>query len=343
MTTNDLELKKEALQNAIIESKTDEILLKNVKAWLFTSEFSRNPPKPSQQMEDLVKAGLDKLEKRQGQDLIIPTGYAPYDDQFGGLVCGELLIFGGRPGMGKSVWLNQLAMQVSQQVPVLYFGFDQSMDIQAYRMLSYLTDITVDKILQQRLTDDERKQLNQAYTDLKEKHKLFLNDSGNDSISVFESMCEEHISKHGVKVILIDYLQLLSSRRNSGSREAEIGSISRHLKNIARKHNVAVVALSQLSRAVETRGGDKRPQLSDLRESGAIEQDADKVVFMYRAEYYSIVQDADGYSTQCITDLDVAKNKQGPTGMIQLRRKEMFTGFETNFKSSEIEFDSFIS
>ena len=156
---------------------------------------------------------------------------------------------------------------------------------------------------------------------------LFIYERNTNGMSGFKEMCRKHVKEKGVKVIFVDYLQLLNSTRYRNNRELEIGYISRELKNIARELTICVVATSQLSRSVEQRGGERKPILSDLRESGSIEQDADKVIFLYRPTYYGIVLDEDGNSTQYLMELILAKNRNGPLTTIRLRHDPQFTSF----------------
>ncbi|MCY7357638.1 MAG: DnaB-like helicase C-terminal domain-containing protein, partial [Rudanella sp.] len=157
---------------------------------------------------------------------------------------------------------------------------------------------------------------------------IFIDDTPALSILELRAKCRRLKAQHDIQMVVIDYLQLMQGDNSKGgNREQEIASISRALKNLAKELNVPVIALSQLSRAVETRGGDKKPQLSDLRESGSIEQDADMVMFLYRPEYYNITQDEAGNSTAGIGEVIVAKNRSGSLDTIQLRFVSRFTKF----------------
>ncbi|MCY7362253.1 MAG: DnaB-like helicase C-terminal domain-containing protein [Ignavibacteria bacterium] len=146
------------------------------------------------------------------------------------------------------------------------------------------------------------------------------------------------MEENGVKVIILDYLQMMGLNKYRNSRDLEVGYITRELKNIARDNNVCVIISSQLSRAVETRGGDKRPQLSDLAESGAIEQNADKVIFLYRSEYYGFDRDRDNIPVAGVAELIIAKNRIGRSGVVKLMRDLNFTTFK-NFDERTIEFE----
>ena len=159
-------------------------------------------------------------------------------------------------------------------------------------------------------------------------------------MSAFRAHCQQHIDAHGVKIIMVDYLQMMSASKHRNSRELEISYVSRELKNIAKDLNVCLIATSQLSRAVESRGGaylSKHPQLSDLRESGAIEQDADKVIFIYRPAYYLITHDENGNDIESLTELILAKNRNGKLGTVKLQHDKNFTNY-TTFKEFKNEF-----
>ena len=162
------------------------------------------------------------------------------------------------------------------------------------------------------------------------------------AINIFElrAQCRRLKSSHDIQMILIDYLQLMSGTMDgkSGNREQEISTISRSLKSLAKELDMPVIALSQLSRAVETRGGDKRPMLSDLRESGAIEQDADMVLFLYRPEYYGFVDDEDGNSTRGQAEVIIAKHRNGPTGNVKLKFIDKFAKFDNIDSFSDVDF-----
>jgi len=228
--------------------------------------------------------------------------------------------------MGKTQLLVNLALNISTTRPILYFTFDLSQFLLTNRFISSLSTISAHKILQQNLTQEEKNIL-MAVESKFNQYQLYINDSCNNSISNFASHCKKQIEENGVKVIFVDYLQMMSSNKYRNNRELEISHISRELKSIAKDYNVCIIAASQLSRAVEMRGGIKHPHLSDLRESGAIEQDADKVLFIYRPEYYGLTLDEDGNNTEGLTELILAKNRNGSLGTTKLQRSSNFTNY----------------
>lgn len=213
--------------------------------------------------------------------------------------------------------------------PVAIFSLEMSSVQLVNRLISAEAEIDSEKIRKGTLAPHEWTQLHHKIQRLTEA-PIFIDDTPALSILELRAKCRRLKAQHDIQMVVIDYLQLMSgdtSGRGGGNREQEIASISRALKNLAKELNVPVIALSQLSRAVETRGGDKKPQLSDLRESGSIEQDADMVCFLYRPEYYNITQDENGNSTAGIGEVIIAKNRSGSLDTIQLRFINKFTKF----------------
>lgn len=213
--------------------------------------------------------------------------------------------------------------------PVAIFSLEMSSVQLVNRLISAEAEIDSEKIRKGTLAPHEWTQLHHKIQRLTEA-PIFIDDTPALSILELRAKCRRLKAQHDIQMVVIDYLQLMSgdtSGRAGGNREQEIASISRALKNLAKELNVPVIALSQLSRAVETRGGDKKPQLSDLRESGSIEQDADMVCFLYRPEYYNITQDENGNSTAGIGEVIIAKNRSGSLDTIQLRFINKFTKF----------------
>jgi len=315
------------IQHIIGNQEADEKeILFQLKGVLYETELKNQIARESKNIADLVSENLTQLKEETHQGNAIKTGFTEFDKLFGGFGLGELIVIGGRPSMGKTQLLVNLSLNISVATPVLYFTFDLSEFLLTCRFISSFTGIAVNKILQQELTDEQKAKLASIGNGFN-KHKIFVNDSCNNSFTALKAHCQKQIEEHGVKVIVVDYLQMMSSNKYRNSRELEISHISRELKNIAKDFNVCVIAASQLSRAVETRGGSKHPQLSDLRESGAIEQDADKVIFIYRPEYYGIDCDEEGNSTAGLTELILAKNRNGSLGKVKLLRDANFTNY----------------
>jgi replicative DNA helicase len=246
----------------------------------------------------------------QSEYLPIKTGWSSVDAGVGGFRPGEFIVFGGRPGMGKTVVLIDLIRRISLHNPVLLISLELTAVQISNRIISSVLDYDLPLKGPEDLRRIDKEKINFVSNYL-EVMQLSICETTFDSMFALKSYCEKMVKEKGIRVIAIDYLQMLSSNRYRHNRELEVSYISRTLKKIAKDLNICMIVTSQLSRSVETRGGDKRPQLSDLRESGAIEQDADKVIFVYRPDYYGITTDEDGNSTQGLLELLMVKNRTG--------------------------------
>ena len=231
-----------------------------------------------------AKARIEEIAKQEGLSGV-STGFEKLDKLTSGWQPSDLVIIAARPGMGKTALALSMARNISvqQKIPVAFFSLEMSSVQLITRLISSETGLSSDKLRTGKLADHEWQQLNIKVSDL-ESSPLFIDDSPSLTIFELRAKARRLASSHGIKLIIIDYLQLMNigSSNKAGNREQEISTISRNLKALAKELDIPVIALSQLSRAVETRGGTKRPILSDLRESGAIEQDADIVSFLYR-------------------------------------------------------------
>lgn len=258
---------------------------------------------------------------------VIPTGFAELDRIVLGLPLGELIILGARPAMGKTaLFLSILANSIkNKNEPIAYFSLENSAQYTMLRLLSLFSEIPYEKIIKKNLEEYE---INQ-FVELTKKIAQANITIEDNCFTIDDIITQTHflVKEKGVKLIMVDYLQLVQVRGKM-SREQEVAKGCRELKALARKYNIAVLVSSQLSRAVETRGGDRRPQLSDLRESGAIEQDADKVLFLHRQEYYNIIEDCEGNSTIGIAEIIVAKNRGGALDSAKLRFAGQFSAFK---------------
>jgi replicative DNA helicase len=240
----------------------------------------------------------------------IKTGWSNVDAGIGGFRPGEFIVFGGRPGMGKTVVFIDLIRRISLHNPVLLISLELTAVQISNRIISSVLDYDLPLKGPEDLRRIDKEKLN-FVTDYLEVMQLSVCETTFDSMFALKSYCEKMVKEKGIRVIAIDYLQMLSSNRYRHNRELEVSYISRTLKKIAKDLNICMLVTSQLSRSVETRGGDKRPLLSDLRESGAIEQDADKVIFVYRPDYYGITTDEDGNTTKGQLELLMVKNRTG--------------------------------
>jgi len=284
-------------------------------------------------VQNLMKEAIQELEiKKEKKDGItgVPSGFIDLDMITSGWQPSDLIIIAGRPSMGKTALVLSLIRNaaVDHNQPMGIFSLEMSSLQLVNRLISSEAELDSDKIRKGNLKDYEWQQLLHK-TDSLNKAPIFIDDTPALSILELRAKSRRLKSQHDVKCIIVDYLQLMSSDygKSSGNREQEIASISRSLKALAKELNIPVIALSQLSRAVETRGGDKRPVLSDLRESGSIEQDADMVMFIYRAERYDISEDEDGESTIGVAEILLRKNRNGRTGKVKLKFIERFAKF----------------
>jgi replicative DNA helicase len=274
----------------------------------------------------VIKDAIKEIEaagKREDALVGTPSGFTKLDRLTSGWQKSELIIIAARPSMGKTAFALSMArnMAIDHGKNVAIFSCEMSSVQLANRLIIAETDISGEKIRNGRLTEEEWKQLDSRIKKLVQA-PIFIDDT--PAISIFElrAKCRRLMAQHKLDIVIVDYLQLMSGPENAGSREQEVSNISRSLKSIAKELNVPILALSQLNRSVEMRGGSKRPLLSDLRESGAIEQDADMVVFIHRQEKFGIPAFEDGSSTKGIAEIILAKNRNGPVDDVKLRFRE---------------------
>ena len=282
--------------------------------------------KSSVSAEDLVREAKKKIDEISKKDGLsdVSSGFDKLDKITSGWQPSDLIIIASRPGMGKTALSLSMArnMAIDHKIPVAFFSLEMSAIQLITRLISAETGLKSDILRTGKLAPHEWQQLNNQITDL-ESAPLFIDDTPSLTIFELRAKARRLVSSNDIKVIIIDYLQLmhLGSSTKTGNREQEISIISRNLKALAKELNVPVIALSQLSRAVETRSGSKRPILSDLRESGAIEQDADIVSFIYRPEYYGMENWDDDMQTpsQGQGELIIAKHRNGALGNVRLK------------------------
>jgi replicative DNA helicase len=273
---------------------------------------------------------LKRIEQRQDGLTGVPSGYPSLDRVTGGWQNSDLIIIAARPSMGKTAFVVNIArnLAVLQGIPVAFFTLEMPAEQIAMRILSIESEISSNKIRTGNITDQEWIMLEEK-VQLMENAPLFIDDTPQLSLFELRAKTRRLVSNHHVQLIIVDYLQLMTvAQENRMNREQVVSQISRGLKAIAKELKVPVIALSQLNRSVELRGGSKRPQLSDLRESGAIEQDADLVIFLHRPEYYGITQDAEGNSYEGIAEIIISKHRNGPLADIKLRYIKEYGKFE---------------
>lgn len=259
----------------------------------------------------------------------ISSGFADLDKLTGGFQPGSLNIIAARPSMGKTAFALNIAQRAALDsgVNVLMFSLEMSAEQLAGRLLSAEAMVNIRELEQTgNMKDDEWRALTNAAAKLS-RSSIFIDDSSELSAMDLRSKCRRFFSKHRDEkaIVIVDYLQFMVDSRKFESRQVAVSDISRSLKSVAREFNVPVIALSQLSRDVEKRGTDKRPILSDLRDSGAIEQDADLVAFLYRSSYYQ----HDAESGDTTAELTIAKHRNGPTGKIDLVFHKEFSRFDS--------------
>lgn len=276
---------------------------------------------------------MKKLPKEKMASVGVPTGFSKLDTLTSGWQMSDLIIIAARPSMGKTAFVLSMArnMTVDYKKPVAFFSLEMPSVQLVNRLLVGETEIDSNKIRNGRLSHDEWALLEKKSSILIDA-PMYIDDTPGLSIYEFRSKCRRLKEEADIQCVIIDYLQLMTGPNDTRSnREQEVSIISRSLKGVAKELNVPIIALSQLNRSVETRAGDKKPQLSDLRESGAIEQDADIVCFIHRPEYYNITEDSENNSLIGIGEIIVAKHRNGGLGDIRLRfRKEQakFTDLE---------------
>lgn len=279
-----------------------------------------------------AKKNIEEIANKEGLSGI-PSGFDKLDKLTSGWQPSDLIIIAARPGMGKTALTLSMArnMAIDHQMPVAFFSLEMSSVQLITRLISSETGLSSETLRTGNLKEHEWEQLNVKVKDL-EAAPLYIDDTPSLSIFDLRAKARRLASQYGIKVIMVDYLQLMTAggSMKGGNREQEISMISRNLKALAKELNVPVIALSQLSRAVETRTGSKRPILSDLRESGAIEQDADIVSFIYRPEYYKIDEwdDDDRSPTEGQAEFIVAKHRNGGLDEIRLKFVGKFGRFE---------------
>lgn len=277
---------------------------------------------PIREVVDNVLRNIRKASKQQGNITGVPTGFLDLDDMLTGLHGSELILIAARPAMGKTAFVLNIAEYVilKTDVPVAIFNFEMNKEQLVQRMIAMESQVNSQNIRTGNLQDDQWMKLYES-SNIIGSTKLFIEDQSNVTIGDIRNKCRKLKQRHNVGLIIIDYLQLMSGNGRTDSRQQEVSEISRGLKVLAKELDVPIIALSQLSRAVEART-DHRPMLSDLRESGSIEQDADVVMFIYRDDYYN--HDTD---KKDVAEIIIAKQRNGPIGTIELAWLPNYTKF----------------
>ena len=309
-------------------------LMQDAEGSLF--ELSRrNMKKDYTQIDPVISNAVEVIQKAAAnKDGLtgVPTGYHKLDNITSGWQASDLVIIAGRPAMGKTSFALSMAKNIAAdyKVPMAFFSLEMSNVQLVNRLISNCCEIQGSKILNGQLKPDEWERLDKRLNNLIGS-PLYVDDTPGLSVFELRTKARRLVRNHGAKIIMIDYLQLMNANgMRFSSRQEEVSTISRSLKQIAKELDIPILALSQLNRGVESREGleGKRPQLSDLRESGAIEQDADMVLFVHRPEYYHIYQDENGRDLHGMAQIIIAKHRKGATGDVLLNFRGEFTRFE---------------
>ncbi len=323
------------------EDTTDVLELLDRSEQNLFSVAEQNLRRSSESMSSLVSKAIKEIDEvRHHDDSLtgVGSGFSDLDRVTNGWQKSDLIVVAARPGMGKTAFTLALARNaaIDYKKPVALFSLEMSSVQLVKRLISMETELSGDKIRKGNLAEHEWIQLTNLTGKLGEA-PIFIDDTPALNIFELRAKCRRLKQQHDVQMIILDYLQLMSgtSAGKGANREQEISNISRSLKTIAKELHVPVIALSQLSRAVETRGGDKKPLLSDLRESGAIEQDADMVIFLYRPEYYGLTQDPNGQPLEeGLAEVIIAKHRNGALETVKTRFIDKYAKFTNMYGGS---------
>lgn len=321
-------------QKAFDETIDVDDLMQETEGKLFEMS-QQNVKKDVIQINPVIKEAVEVIQaaaNREDGMSGIPTGFNQLDKLTMGWQKSDLVIIAARPAMGKTAFVLSMAknIAINYEKPVAVFSLEMSNIQLVNRLIVNVCQVKGESVKSGRLTDDEWDRLDSKLKDLYDA-PIYVDDT--PSLSVFElrTKARRLVREHNIEVLIIDYLQLMNaSGMHFGSREQEVSMISRSLKGLAKELDIPIIALSQLNRGVEARQGNegKRPQLADLRESGAIEQDADIVCFIHRPEYYRITEDESGNSLIGMAEIIIAKHRNGPTGIANMRFDNEYARFE---------------
>lgn len=318
------------------EDSTDPILLLEALSIQLSDISQDNLGNSFVDIRTLLHRSVEDIERRKNQkdELTgVPSGFSDLDKITGGWQNSEFIIIAARPSMGKTAFVVTCMRNaaIDFNLPVALFSLEMSSDQITKRLISAESEINNERLKRGNLQESDMHRILNKTSNLAVA-PICIDDTPALSILELNSKARKVVREKGVKLIIVDYLQLMNgadgrNSRRTGNREQEISRISRSLKAIAKEHNIPVIALSQLSRAVETRGGDRKPILADLRESGSLEQDADTVIFLYRAEYYGITQDSEGNSLIGVGEAIIAKNRNGSLDNVPMKFIGKYTKF----------------
>lgn len=321
-----IELSSKMVEEAFEDTGDVKMLLDHAESQIFALS-QEHMHRDFIQLKEILTQSFERLEEfgRDGGNSMrgVPTGYTDLDNKLSGMQASNLVILAARPGVGKTSFALNIALNVAtkHKMPVGFFSLEMSKEELVDRLLVGQADIDAWRLKTGRLSDDDMKRLTEAMGDLAEA-PIFIDDTPGSTILEMRTKARKLKAEHDLKMIIVDYLQLADAGRKMESRVQEVSFVSQGLKNLARELRIPVLALSQLSRAVEQRNV-KKPQLADLRESGAIEQDADVVMFIYQEEETEDLLDPNKRNMKLL----IAKHRNGPVGEIDL----LFRGDRVKF------------
>lgn len=332
------------IQKDAFEDSIDVFDLLDHSQQLLFDVSENNIRRSHEKMGDLIQKAIMQIElakdKKDGLNGV-PSGFTGLDRITSGWQKSDLIILAARPGMGKSAFVLSMAkhIAVNHGIGAAFFSLEMPAIQLITRLIASESELPIENLRKGQLSDHEWQQLQSKIVGLTDA-PLFIDDTASLSIFELKAKCRRLKSQHDIQIVFVDYLQLMStSGDNKGNREQEISTISRSLKGMAKELDIPVIAISQLSRAVETRGGSKRPMLSDLRESGAIEQDADMVIFIYRPEYYNLAAENPDDNFKGMAEIIIAKHRNGALADVKLRFVDKLAKF-SDIESNDMEYNS---
>ena len=319
------------------DEKSDKELCIDLIKTIRKHEKHQLPVPTVETLSSLFNRRLDEIINGKEMESNFRTGFDNIDRIIGGFSYGELVLIAARPGMGKTSLMMMLALKISKQSPVLFITFSMSAKVVIKRIKAFLTGISFKN--NDNFSESE-KLIFQDLADEIGKYEMHLSDDCHRNIAAIKDLCIQQVKENGVRCVFFDNIQNINSSKYYQNRHQELEYIMHELKQLAKQLDICIILDSQLSRAVETRGGIKKPMMSDLRDSGALENIADKVLFIYRPEYYEIYQDEDGNDTRGTAEIIISKNTSGPIGTAKLA----FIGRTASFRDIDdteiVPFDS---
>jgi replicative DNA helicase len=328
-----IQLSNETMQRAYQAEERPAQIIESMEAQIFklASRERKDGFQPTSELASAVYKQIEEAANKKSIVTGLPTGFTDLDHMTGGMQPQDLMIVAARPGLGKtSLCLNVSAhVAIRLKKPIGIFSLEMSKHSLVKRMISSESRVDAHKIRAGFLNKEEWNRLTRATGEI-DQAPIYMDDSANLTLMQIRAKAQRLMLEHGIELLIVDYLQLVSgSGRRHENRTQEVTEISRGLKNLAKELNIPVIAVSQLNRDVEKRAGGRGPQLSDLRESGAIEQDADLVLFISRQEMCNPTEDNSG-----LADITIAKQRNGPSGVFQLTFLKQYTRFEDLYQES---------